>query len=193
MSDVQAQSPEKQAEEAQLRAVWANPTEEEFCLANEYYNNRYEGCGADTVSVTSPGATTGIDFELEPAGSVTGQLLDDSGFGLQGATVCAINGDSMSEVSYEGVGCSICMASANMLCEALGGATVTDAHELLSKVKGMLTRAEDPEFPDAASDLEALRGVRNFPVRVKCALLAWNTLGEILEDIDSADDSSAES
>lgn len=101
-----------------------------------------------------------------------------------------LEGDSMGEVTYEGVGCSICMASANMLCEALEGVTVGEAAALLDKVKGMLTRAEDPDFPDQASDIEALQGVRRFPVRVKCALLAWNTLRQILNDIDSAHEKS---
>ena len=98
-----------------------------------------------------------------------------------------IDGDAVSEVAYEGVGCSICMASANMLCEALDGISVDEAAALLKQVKGMLTRAEDPEFPDQAADIEALQGVRNFPVRVKCALLAWNTLGQILDEIDTTD------
>ena len=97
-----------------------------------------------------------------------------------------LDGDEVSEVSYEGVGCSICMASANMLCEALEGVTVGEATALLDKVKGMLTRSEDPEFPDQAGDIEALQGVSRFPVRVKCALLAWNTLGQILSEINTA-------
>ena len=94
-----------------------------------------------------------------------------------------LDGNEVSEVTYEGVGCSICMASANMLCEALEGASLGEASQLLEKVKGMLTREEDPEFPDQAADIEALQGVRKFPVRVKCAMLAWNTLAQILKQI----------
>jgi nitrogen fixation NifU-like protein len=90
----------------------------------------------------------------------------------------------ISEITYEGIGCSICTASANMLCEALVGQSVEYATRVLSRFRGMLTRAEDPEFPDSAADLEAMQGVRDFPVRVKCALLAWNTLDQILKDID---------
>ena len=95
-----------------------------------------------------------------------------------------VEDDQVKEVTYEGVGCSICMASANMLCEALGGASVDEAGRILEKVRGMLTRSEDPDFPEQAADIEALQGVRNFPVRVKCAMLAWNTLSQILEEID---------
>ncbi|MEE8441875.1 MAG: SUF system NifU family Fe-S cluster assembly protein [Spirochaetia bacterium] len=91
----------------------------------------------------------------------------------------------ITEVTYDGIGCSICTASANMLCEALVGNSTDFAEKVLSRFKGMLTRAEEPDFPDSAADLEAMQGVRDFPVRIKCALLAWNTLGQILEDIQS--------
>jgi nitrogen fixation NifU-like protein len=93
------------------------------------------------------------------------------------------DGDTITEVTYDGVGCSICTASADMLCEALTGAPVEAARELLDRFKGMLTRSEEPDFPDEAADLEAMQGVRNFPVRIKCALLAWNTLEQILQEI----------
>ena len=89
----------------------------------------------------------------------------------------------ISEITYDGIGCSICTASADMLCEALLGKNVEFAEQVLAKFKGMLTRAEEPDFPDSAADLEAMQGVRDFPVRIKCALLAWNTLDQILGEI----------
>ncbi|TFH04174.1 MAG: SUF system NifU family Fe-S cluster assembly protein [Spirochaetales bacterium] len=91
----------------------------------------------------------------------------------------------ITEVTYEGIGCSICLASADMLCESLKGRSVDEARDLLGKVKGMLTRQEEPEFSDEASDIEAMQGVRDFPVRVKCALLSWNTLDQILGKMGS--------
>lgn len=93
------------------------------------------------------------------------------------------DGEQITDVSYEGMGCSICLASANMLCEAIKGMKVAEAEELIDRVKGMLTRNETPEFPDGAEDLEAIQGVANYPVRVKCAMLSWNTLHQILEEI----------
>jgi len=96
------------------------------------------------------------------------------------------DGETITDVSYDGMGCSICLASANMLCEALKGSSVAEAHELLDRVKGMLTRKEDPVFPEKAEELEAIQGVADYPVRVKCALLSWNTLGRILEEIRAA-------
>ncbi len=93
-----------------------------------------------------------------------------------------IEGDQISDVSYEGMGCSICLASANMLCEAVRGMSVADARDLFGRVRGMLTNNETPEFPEGAEDLEAIQGVSQFPVRVKCAMLSWNTLRQILDE-----------
>ncbi|MFW6313674.1 MAG: Fe-S cluster assembly sulfur transfer protein SufU, partial [Spirochaetota bacterium] len=93
------------------------------------------------------------------------------------------DGEKITDVSYEGMGCSICLASANMLCETIRGMKVDEAERLIERVKGMLTRNEVPDFPDGAEDLEAIQGVANYPVRVKCALLSWNTLNQILEEI----------
>jgi len=95
------------------------------------------------------------------------------------------DGGIISEVTYDGIGCSICTASANMLCEALVGNSIEFAGKVLSRFKGMLIRAEEPDFPDSAADLEAMQGLRDYPVRIKCALLAWNTLDQILNDIQS--------
>lgn len=98
------------------------------------------------------------------------------------------DGGIITEVTYDGIGCSICTASANMLCEALVGNSLEFAEKVLSRFKGMLTRAEEPDFPDEAADLEAMQGVRDYPVRIKCALLAWNTLDQILTDIKADGD-----
>ncbi|MFP4382805.1 MAG: Fe-S cluster assembly sulfur transfer protein SufU [Spirochaetia bacterium] len=88
----------------------------------------------------------------------------------------------VTDVSYEGIGCSICLASANMLCDAVKGMTLPEVDELIGMFKGMLTREEEPEFPEELSDLEAMQGVRKYPLRIKCALLAWTTLEEMLEE-----------
>lgn len=96
------------------------------------------------------------------------------------------DGERITDVSYEGVGCSICLASANMLCESIRGMTVEEAENLIDSVKGMLTRNEVPDLPDGAEDLEAIQGVSQFPVRVKCALLSWNTLHGILKEMRSS-------
>ena len=96
------------------------------------------------------------------------------------------DGEKITDVSYEGMGCSICLASANMLCEAIRGMKVDEAEGLIDRVKGMLVRNEVPDFPDGAEDLEAIQGVADYPVRIKCALLSWNTLNQILQEIRAA-------
>ena len=96
-------------------------------------------------------------------------------------------GDSVVDVSVRGQGCSISQSSASMMSEAIKGKTVAEIHDLTTKFKAMMTIDEevdvglDPERPGAVlGDLEALQGVRKFPVRIKCADLAWTTLEEAL-------------
>jgi len=83
------------------------------------------------------------------------------------------------EARFEGRGCSISQASASMLTEAIRGLTWQQAKALQERVKAMLTGAPHEPF-DEDDDLSALEGVKKYPVRVKCALLAWTTLEEIL-------------
>jgi len=85
-------------------------------------------------------------------------------------------------IGFTGRGCSISQASASMLCEAVTGMRVDEATRLAERFRAMLTG--DAASADAADigDLEALRGVRAYPVRVKCATLVWNALIEGLSD-----------
>lgn len=92
----------------------------------------------------------------------------------------------ISDVGVRGKGCSISQASGSMLAEALIGRTFTEAKEYIAAVKGLLENSTEtaPEGngpPVALGDLEALSGVRNFPVRIKCALIPWTTLEEGIE------------
>jgi nitrogen fixation NifU-like protein len=95
---------------------------------------------------------------------------------------------TVADAAIRGRGCSISQASASMLADAIVGRTVADVHDLTHRVKAMLDIEEgdpgvDPERPGAAlGDLEALAGVKQFPVRIKCADLAWTTLEEALND-----------
>lgn len=91
-----------------------------------------------------------------------------------------VNGDTVEDVSYEGMGCSICCASANLLCEALRGAGVEEAKDIIRRFRGMLVDGSDPDFQGRLEDLEAMSGVKDYPVRIKCALLAWSTAAQIV-------------
>jgi len=89
------------------------------------------------------------------------------------------DGDRIVEARFDGRGCSISQASASMLTEAIRGLTLQEAQVLQERVKAMLTGAPHEPFNEE-DDLSALEGVKNYPVRIKCALLAWTTLEEIL-------------
>jgi len=82
-------------------------------------------------------------------------------------------------------GCSISVASASMLAQQLTGKTLADAVALKETFKAVMRGESWPEGRDFG-DLEALAGVKNFPVRVKCALLAWMTLEQALAQVDPA-------
>lgn len=93
----------------------------------------------------------------------------------------------VTDSATQGQGCSISQASGSMMVEAIVGKTVAEVEELAHQFKIMMTIEEgdsliDPDRPGAAlGDLEALQGVRKFPVRIKCADLPWTTLAEALE------------
>jgi len=83
------------------------------------------------------------------------------------------------DIRFQGKGCSISQASASMLTEAVKGKTTAEAREIVEAFKSMLHG--EPLTRDDLGDLEALQGVRKYPVRIKCALLAWTTLLEGLD------------
>jgi len=86
-----------------------------------------------------------------------------------------LDGGVIRSAAFEGTGCAISQASTSMLTEAVIGKTLDEADRLSSDVRAMVM-GSGPEVSDESTDLEALAGVKNFPVRVKCATLAWNTL-----------------
>ena len=101
------------------------------------------------------------------------------------------------DIRIGGQGCSISQSSASMMSAAVKGKTVAEAHELMRAFKAMMSIHEQSleedgveaeiEMPEIAlGDLEALRGVVKFPVRIKCATLSWNTLDQgIVESVSS--------
>ena len=89
--------------------------------------------------------------------------------------------DVVTEVAFEGQGCSISQASASMLTEAVKGRKLDDAAHLAAEFRAMMQGGVDPD-EDEFGDLVALKGVVRYPVRIKCAVLAWDVLQEALED-----------
>ena len=80
-------------------------------------------------------------------------------------------------------GCSISVASASMLVQQLSGKTLQEANAIKDPFKTVIRGGDWPGGQDFG-DLEALEGVKNFPVRIKCALLAWMTLEQALAQYD---------
>lgn len=95
-------------------------------------------------------------------------------------------GDRLAAIGVRGRGCSISQASASMMSELVQGKTLDEIAHLTGEFKQMMT---DPEgaVPADLGDLEALQGVAKFAARVKCATLAWHTLGEGIEQHQKGD------
>jgi nitrogen fixation NifU-like protein len=91
------------------------------------------------------------------------------------------DGDALEGVAFEGKGCSISLASASMMTEKVKGLSAEEAGALASLIKRMLAGDDDGDA-SALGDLVSLKGVVKYPVRIKCALLGWNTLLEGLEE-----------
>jgi nitrogen fixation NifU-like protein len=89
------------------------------------------------------------------------------------------DGGKVLDVSFVGQGCSISQSSASMMTESVSGKTVEEVGELSTSVRGMLSGEIEPA-EDEFGELVALKGVVKYPIRVKCAVLAWDVLQEAL-------------
>lgn len=96
-----------------------------------------------------------------------------------------VRGGAVDAIGFTGTGCSISQASASMMCEAVSGRPAGEVADLGRRFRALLM--EDGDAGDDLGDLEALQGVRAYPVRIKCALLAWNALLEGLTGSPSGD------
>ena len=94
------------------------------------------------------------------------------------------NGGVIDTMTFEGAGCAISTASASLMTEALKGKTVGEAEILLTKFHDLLTT--DQPVPADIGKLVVFSGVREFPSRVKCAMLAWQTLRAALRHAGEA-------
>ncbi len=102
-----------------------------------------------------------------------------------------VDGDVVKDIQVNCKGCAISVASASMLAEAIKGRTLDDVRQIAQSVRKILKGEEDAALPEELEDIEALRGVRQFPVRVKCALLAWVTLLEGLDNHEKGETGSS--
>lgn len=106
------------------------------------------------------------------------------------------DGEVVNDIKIGGQGCSISQASASMMSSAIKGKSFDEIKQITRAFKAMMSiheggldgsGGEPEETPEVdLGDLEALRGVVKFPVRIKCATLSWNTLAEALAEVDEA-------
>ena len=93
---------------------------------------------------------------------------------------------TVTDVKIAGQGCSISQSSASMMSQAVIGKPVGEVRALVRRFKSMMSIEGIEEQPGdadiALGDLEALQGVVKFPVRIKCAVLGWNTLAQALDE-----------
>jgi nitrogen fixation NifU-like protein len=108
----------------------------------------------------------------------------------------------ITDIRISGQGCSISQSSASMMSAAVKGKTIDEARVLTKAFKAMMSihehsldgaehDAEEPDPEIKLGDLEALRGVVKFPVRIKCATLSWNTLTQGLGEVEAGDGAEA--
>lgn len=85
-----------------------------------------------------------------------------------------VEDDVIRDLSFEGSGCAICIASCSLMTEAVKGAKIDDAEALFGRFHDLVT--DDNASVDELGKLAVFEGVREFPVRVKCATLPWHAL-----------------
>jgi nitrogen fixation NifU-like protein len=91
--------------------------------------------------------------------------------------------DAIKDISFEGSGCAISKAAASMMTQAVKGKTKEDVEKLFDEFRKMVTGDLDEEHtPNDLGHLKIFAGVREFPVRVKCATLSWHTMHAALSN-----------
>lgn len=96
-----------------------------------------------------------------------------------------LEADAVKEISFEGSGCAISKAAASMMTQALKGKSKQQAETLFKKFHGMVAgefELAEEEVDDSLGNLRVFSGVREFPVRVKCATLPWHTMHAALNN-----------
>ena len=99
----------------------------------------------------------------------------------------SLDNDAVKDVSFEGSGCAISKAAASMMTQAVKGKSRPEVVKLFDEFHRMVTGELDEEnTPNHLGNLKIFAGVREFPVRVKCATLSWHTLNAALQNQSKA-------
>ncbi len=90
-----------------------------------------------------------------------------------------INNDQIDDITFDGAGCAISVASASLMTDAMKGKSIEEAESIFNEFHELVTNEDEIDF-DKMGKLAVLAGVRNYPTRVKCATLCWHTLNSAL-------------
>jgi len=93
--------------------------------------------------------------------------------------------DVIADVTFQGLGCAISMASASLMTSAVKGKTRAEAEALFKRFLGMITGALEPEEAESLGKLAVFSGVSEFPIKVKCASLSWHAMKAALDQPDA--------
>ena len=93
-----------------------------------------------------------------------------------------LEGDRVSDAAFQGAGCAICMASASLMTENVRGRTLHEIDQQFTEFHDLVTKSDREVDASALGKLAVFSGVREFPMRVKCATLAWHTLRAALDE-----------
>ena len=118
-------------------------------------------------------------------GAIDGGVTIDMNNPTCGDTIrlqLAIEDDIVKDAKFDGEGCSISMASASMMTQAVKGKTVEEALQLAHVFSEMVQGKDNDDEKFDLGDAEALSGVTKFPARIKCATLAWKALERGVEE-----------
>ena len=119
-------------------------------------------------------------------GSMTDSTATSEGFnplcGDQITLFLKVSEDIVEDISFEGVGCAISKSSASMMTEGVKGKSVEEALRVFEAFREMITAKSDgSKDSEILGDLEILKGVAQYPTRIKCATLSWHTLQAALQ------------
>ncbi len=93
-----------------------------------------------------------------------------------------VEGDRITDLAFQGSGCAISQASASLMTDVVKGRSVADARHLVERFRALLTEEDgDGAEPEELGKLAVFAGVKDYPMRVKCATLAWHTLAAALD------------
>jgi nitrogen fixation NifU-like protein len=134
-------------------------------ILDHYRNPRYKG------ELPAPA------LEIEGANPLCGDQV---------SLFLEVKDNQVADLRINAAGCSISCASASMMAEAIAGRELSEIDKIIKQFKAMMLNKDGNPIPaEDLGDLEALQGVKKYPVRIKCALLPWNTLIEALKSIKS--------